>query len=99
MLTPDTALPLTRRTLLKRVAFGVGALFASVAALAVVDADHAETSRPLFTRALGADGAQLVFLPGIGATTRYWEIVVGSLANRVQMLLVDLLGFGRSPKP
>ncbi len=81
------------------MALGVGALFASIAALAVVDADRAETDQPLFTRALGATGPQLVFLPGIGATTRYWELVVGALANRTRLLLVDLLGFGRSPKP
>lgn len=99
MTTSDKHIPLTRRTLLKRVALGVSALVGSIAALAVVDADRAETDQPLFTHALGASGPQLVFLPGIGATTRYWELVVGVLAIRVRLLLVDLLGFGRSPKP
>ncbi len=90
---------LTRRTLLKRVALGVGALATSIAALAVADADRADTDQALFTRALGVHGPQLVFLPGIGATTRYWVFVVGALAERARMLLVDLLGFGRSQKP
>jgi len=35
---------------------------------------------------------------GIGATTRYWKLVVGSLANRMRLVLVDFLGFGRTPK-
>ncbi len=92
-------MPLTRRTFLQRAALGVGAIVASIASLAVADADRADTGQPLFTRALGASGPQIVFLPGIGATTRYWAFVVGALANRVRLLLVDLLGFGRSQKP
>ncbi len=88
-----------RRTLLKRVALGVSALLGSIAALAVVDADRAETDQPLYTHALGTGGPQLVFLPGIGETTRYWALVVGVLADGFHLLLVDLLGFGRSPKP
>ncbi len=99
MLTPDIATPLTRRTLIKRVGLGLGALFASIAALAVADADHADTDVPLYTRALGQSGPQLVLLPGIGATTRYWELVAGPLAAAMRLLLVDLLGFGRSQKP
>ena len=90
---------LTRRALVKRIALAVSALMASMVALAIADADRAETDLPLFTRTLGATGRQLVFLPGIGATTRYWEFVVGALANRVRLLLVDLLGFGKSQKP
>ena len=48
----------------------------------------------------------LVFLPGLGATTRYWEFVLSTDAGDgappstfAGALLVDLLGFGRSPKP
>jgi len=63
------------------------------------DADRSDTGRPLFLRQLGKNGPLLAFLPGIGSTTRYWELVVGSLANRMRLVLVDLLGFGRSPKP
>ncbi len=89
----------SRRQWIKRVAAGVGVAVAGVAALAVFDADRSDTGRPLFQRQLGENGPLLVFLPGIGATTRYWELVVSSLASRMRLVLVDLLGFGRSPKP
>ena len=72
---------------------------AVLAGTAVADADRADDGRPLFTRVLGIGGPVVAFLPGIGATTRYWELVVGPLADRARLLLVDLLGFGRSPKP
>lgn len=89
----------TRRRWFKRVAIGAGAAVLGVAALAVADADRADTGHPLFVRRLGDTGPLLVFLPGIGATTRYWELVVAPLADRHRLALVDLLGFGRSPKP
>lgn len=54
---------------------------------------------PLHTRELGTRGATLVFLPGVGGTTRYWESRVAPLAGDHRLLLVDLLGFGKSPKP
>jgi pimeloyl-ACP methyl ester carboxylesterase len=41
----------------------------------------------------------LVFLPGVGGTTRYWKNRVAPLATDHRVLLVDLLGFGRSAKP
>lgn len=53
----------------------------------------------LFGRQLGTSGPLLVFLPGLGGTTRYWESRVAPLAGGHRLLLVDLLGFGRSPKP
>ena len=89
----------SRRRALTRIGAGAGALAAGIAALGVADADRADTGRPLFVRALGDAGPHVAFLPGIGATTRYWEPVVGPLAARARLLLVDLLGFGRSPKP
>ncbi|MES2521915.1 MAG: alpha/beta hydrolase [Gemmatimonadota bacterium] len=94
-----TALNPARRRWIKRAALGAGAVVVGVAALAVVDADRADTGRPLFVRRLGDTGPMLVFLPGIGATTRYWELVVAPLSERYRLALVDLLGFGRSPKP
>lgn len=94
-----TALNRSRRRWIKRVALSAGAVVVGVAALAVVDADRADTGRPLFVRRLGDTGPLLVFLPGIGATTRYWELVVAPLRERYRLALVDLLGFGRSPKP
>jgi pimeloyl-ACP methyl ester carboxylesterase len=89
----------TRRRWIKRVALGTGAFAVGIAALAVVDADHDDSGRPLFVRRLGDTGPVLVFLPGIGATTRFWELIVAPLADRYRLVLIDLLGFGRSPKP
>ena len=40
-----------------------------------------------------------MFLPGHGATTRYFAVRVSPLALHHHLMLVDLLGFGRSPKP
>ncbi len=46
------------------------------------------------------EGAEtLVFIPGLGGTTRYWKSRVKSLEHRYRIVLVDLLGFGESPKP
>jgi len=53
----------------------------------------------LYHKALGTSGPLLVFLPGVGGTTRYWESRVAPLAEGNRLLLVDLLGYGRSPKP
>jgi pimeloyl-ACP methyl ester carboxylesterase len=56
-------------------------------------------SSPLFTQELGAGHRLLAFLPGLGGTSRYWEHRVTPLAAANRLLLVDPLGFGRSPKP
>lgn len=48
---------------------------------------------------LGTSGPTLVFLPGLGGTTRYWRNRVEDLATTHRVVLVDLLGFGRSPRP
>ena len=53
----------------------------------------------LFTRELGRGGRLLAFLPGLANTTRYWESRVTPLAHANRLLLIDPLGFGRSPKP
>jgi pimeloyl-ACP methyl ester carboxylesterase len=77
-----------------------GALAGAAAALAVSEGDRgADAARPLFTDAVGAGGPTVVFLHGLGATTRYWGPRVTPLAARARLVLVDLLGFGRSPKP
>ncbi len=47
----------------------------------------------------GVRGPALVFLPGVGGTTRYWDSRVAPLASDYRLLLVDPLGFGHSPKP
>lgn len=51
------------------------------------------------TELIGTDGPLLVFLPGITGTTRYWRGRVAHLATANRLLLVDPLGFGRSPRP
>lgn len=53
----------------------------------------------LYVTELGNSGPTLVFLPGLGGTTRYWRSRVAPLASSCRLVLVDLLGFGRSPKP
>lgn len=95
---------MSRRTLFKRLGVAVGALAAGGAALAISEGDRgADATRPLFVEQLagppGGIGPTIVFLPGLGATTRYWKSRVAALAARTPLLLVDLLGFGRSPKP
>lgn len=53
----------------------------------------------LHVEILEGHGPPVVFLPGIGATTRYWRSRIAPLARRASPVLVDLLGFGKSPKP
>ncbi len=89
----------SRRRWIKRVALGADATVLGIAALGVADADGTDTGRRLFVRRLGDSGPMLVFLPGIGATTRYWLLVVAPLRDKYRLALVDLFGFGRSPKP
>jgi pimeloyl-ACP methyl ester carboxylesterase len=52
----------------------------------------------LFHETYGS-GPPVVFLPGFGATTYLWRDVIPSLSGGNQLVLVDLKGFGRSPKP
>ncbi len=49
------------------------------------------------THGKGAD--TVVFIPGLGGTTRYWAEDLGALAANHRVVLIDLLGFGESPKP
>ncbi|GAB4577381.1 MAG: alpha/beta hydrolase [Anaerolineales bacterium] len=44
-------------------------------------------------------GRTLVFIPGLGGTTRYWQGRLGALEQNYHTVLVDPLGFGDSPKP
>ena len=54
---------------------------------------------PLYTECYGDGIETLVFLAGLGGTTRYWAPRVAPLARDYKIVLVDLLGFGDSPKP
>lgn len=53
----------------------------------------------LYTEVAGAGGETLVFLAGLGGTTRNWSPRIAPLAGKYRIVLVDLLGFGESPKP
>ncbi len=54
---------------------------------------------PLHVVERGGGGRTLVFLPGVGGTTRYWDSRVVPLAADHRLVLVDPLGFGLSAKP
>ncbi|HVS33621.1 MAG TPA: alpha/beta fold hydrolase [Thermoanaerobaculia bacterium] len=63
--------------------------------------DHAERSHLgdlLYTEEYGA-GEPVLFIPGLQASTRYWGDMRPMAAGGRRLLLVDLLGFGRSPWP
>jgi pimeloyl-ACP methyl ester carboxylesterase len=45
------------------------------------------------------DSETIVFIAGLGGTTRYWGPRIEPLLKRYRIVLVDLLGFGLSPKP
>ncbi len=61
--------------------------------------DPTDVTQMLYVAESGVDGPTLVFVPGLGGTTRYWEGRVAALKKRCRVLLVDPLGFGQSPKP
>ena len=45
------------------------------------------------------DGYPLIFLHGVTGSHRYWMRKAAPLARRFRLILPDLPGFGRSPKP
>lgn len=53
----------------------------------------------LATRIEGVTGPSLVWLHALGTSSRYFSGRLGDLPTTYRCLLVDLLGFGRSPKP
>ena len=57
------------------------------------------TATGLYTETRGRGDETLVFIPGLGGTTRYWAPRLVALEDRYRIVLVDLLGFGQSPKP
>ena len=50
-------------------------------------------------RSTGRPRATIVFLHGIGNSSKAWERVMADLPSSVRGIAVDLLGFGRSPRP
>ncbi|MGH9014106.1 MAG: alpha/beta fold hydrolase [Acidimicrobiia bacterium] len=57
----------------------------------------ARAVRPLFVREWG-EGPPVVFLHGLGASSRYWEQLAAA-SSGYRGIAPDLLGFGHSPKP
>src|SRR5215203_5758817 len=58
--------------------------------------------RPLYHEIVGADqpsSVPMLMIHGFGENTYTWGQVVPQLANERQLILLDLKGFGRSPKP
>lgn len=55
-------------------------------------------SRPLSARVLGS-GPLVVLLHGLGASGRYWRAAYDRLGDDHLLVVPDLLGFGRSPRP
>ncbi len=60
-----------------------------------------EDTSGLFVRSLGEarQGPRVVFLHGIGGTGVYWSAAKGATHLPLGAALVDLFGFGRSPRP
>ena len=52
----------------------------------------------LYFESLGT-GPPLLLIPGFQGTTRYWEGSVSRLAEAHRVIMIDPLGFGRSPWP
>lgn len=96
--------PLSRRNAVRLLA-GIGALGAGAAmgvgALLLADRIGADPDddAPLYRTTVGDGSDTIAFLPGHGATARYFAARVATLAETHRLELVDLLGFGRSPKP
>lgn len=59
-------------------------------------ADHGDL---LYTKLAGDRGTPVVFIPGLQATSGYWQGRFDSLSDRHRVIYLDLLGFGRSPWP
>jgi pimeloyl-ACP methyl ester carboxylesterase len=55
---------------------------------------------PLYARVVGGQHDEtIVFLPGFGGAHTAWNNDFLALGERYRLILVDTLGFGRSPKP
>jgi pimeloyl-ACP methyl ester carboxylesterase len=62
---------------------------------------HGILHRPynLYVKDHGGSGPVVVLLHGIAASSDDWHEVVRALKNDFHIITIDLLGFGRSPKP
>jgi len=44
-------------------------------------------------------GREVVLLPGLLASTKYWQEIIPELSKSNRVIVIDQLGFGNSPKP
>jgi pimeloyl-ACP methyl ester carboxylesterase len=93
-------------TLVKRLGVAMVILAALAAAVEIAAgatrAGHNRAVRPLGGKlhvTVFGSGPPVVFLHGFRGSGRYWEPHVRALGRDHQIVLVDLLGFGRSPWP
>ena len=54
---------------------------------------------PLNYEIIGSGNKKLIFIHGLTGSKNYWKRELETVSNTHQLLLVDLLGFGDSPKP
>ena len=54
---------------------------------------------PLNYEVVGTGNKKLVFIHGLTGSKNYWKREIDTVGKTHQLLLVDLLGFGDSPKP
>jgi len=96
-----------RRRIISGAVVAVVALLLANAAMVSRQADDATGSttlavdgRKIFVRQDGPpDAPVLVLIHGLGASSRWWEPVVPTLASSYHVIRIDLLGHGRSDKP
>lgn len=62
---------------------------------------HKYLRRPyrLHVQDYGGDGPIIIFLHGIAASSASWDGLIPMLAGRYRCISIDLMGFGKSPKP
>jgi len=97
---------LNERRWLRGIGIGVlligaaAGLIEMVAAIRVrsLRAERAGLGDRLYTEVRG-QGDPVVFLAGLPATTHFWQGAFDPLAKTHRLILVDSLGFGRSPLP
>ena len=58
-----------------------------------------QTDAPLFYKVVGHSESKIVFLHGLLGSSNYWDQVAPQLSLKHQLVMLDLLGFGDSPKP
>lgn len=89
-----------RRRRIESLRASIAASFMLVVASGCATSDPARGEAGLYVERLGAGDTIVVFLPGLTGSTRYWHgPELDAIASTNRVLLVDELGFGRSPRP